>query len=361
MAAGTWWASTIASWPAPLGILSVVAPSSSAACLQRVLERGIERHRLLAVGLPHLEAELFLRGDPLQRLADERLQPRETFGGRRADVDRQLGHTRNDVEPAWLSRDDADVRGHVVAATCHLAQRQHHARPAHERVAAQLHGSRAGVVGLAGEARTEAEHPGDRRDDAEVDAIALQHGPLLDVQLQVGAELADPRRLAQPPEVEAGLGHRVRDAPALPVLQVAVPAECTAAEHPGLEAAALLVVEGDDPERAPRLDAVGLQAAHDVQRSQNAERPVVAAAGGDGVEVRAERDGLPLPRRPAADHVPGGIELGLEAQLGELLHEPGIRLCELGRPGEPRDAPALVAADPRGGLEISCQRRHGAS
>ena len=249
---------------------SVVAPSASGSRLQGVLERRIERHGLLAVRLPQLEPELLLGGDALQRLAHEGLQPRESLGGRRADVDRQLGRAGDDVEPARLRADDADVRGHVVAAARLLAEREDDARRARERVAAQLHRGRPGVVGLAGEAHAEAEHPGDRGDDAEVDATALEHGPLLDVQLEVGAELADARRLAQPAEVESGLCHRVGDAPTLPVLQVAVAAERSAPEHPGLEAAALLVVEGDDPERAARLDALGLQPAHDVQGREHA-------------------------------------------------------------------------------------------
>ena len=50
--------------------------------LQRVLERGIERHGVLPMGLPQLEAELLLGGDSLQRLAHEGLQAREPLGGR---------------------------------------------------------------------------------------------------------------------------------------------------------------------------------------------------------------------------------------------------------------------------------------
>ena len=90
------------------------------------------------------------------------------------------------------------------------------------------------------------------------------------MQLEVGAELSYARRFAQPPEVESGICHRLGYAPTLPVLQVAVPAERSAPEHPGLEAAALLVVEGDDPERAARLDALGLQPAHNVQGREHA-------------------------------------------------------------------------------------------
>jgi hypothetical protein len=112
-----------------------------------------------------------------------------------------------------------------------------------ERVAAQLHRGRPSVVRLAQEPCPEAEHAGDRRDDAEVDAGPLQHRPLLDVELEVGSDAVEAARLGEPREVEPRVGHRLRDPPPAPVLQVAVAAERPAAEHPRLEAAAFLVVE----------------------------------------------------------------------------------------------------------------------
>ncbi|MGH7357322.1 MAG: hypothetical protein ACREJR_00745, partial [Candidatus Rokuibacteriota bacterium] len=81
------------------------------------------------------------------------------------------------------------------------------------------------MVRLAEKAGAEADHPRDRGDDPEVDSGPLEHRSLLDVELEVRAHLVRPPRLVQPREVEPGLGHRLGDTAAPPVLQVAVAAE----------------------------------------------------------------------------------------------------------------------------------------
>ena len=126
------------------------------------------------------------------------------------------------------------------------------------------------MVGRAQELHAEAEEPGDRRDDAQVLSALLEHGALLDVELEVGADPVDSARLGQAVEVEAGARHRVGDTAAAPVLEIDLAAEGAAAEHPGLEAAALLVVEGHDPEGPPRLDAFRPQGADGPEGSQHA-------------------------------------------------------------------------------------------
>jgi hypothetical protein len=115
-----------------------------------------------------------------------------------------------------------------------------------------------------------AHDPDDAGDETERHAEALQHGPLLDVELEKG------RR------ERAGRG-----------------------EGGTPDAAGLLAPERDDGASAHALD--GLDRRHD------AERAVEPAALGDRVEVRAEQDGR-LARPP--EEVAGFVDLDREAGLG---------------------------------------------
>ncbi len=99
------------------------------------------------------------------------------------------------------------------------------------------------MVGLAEVADAETEQSDDPGDDPQVDAFPLEPWPLLDVQLEVTAYLLEPARVLQACELEAGLPHRLGNAARLPVAQLALPGEGPAAEHPGAEAGAFLVVE----------------------------------------------------------------------------------------------------------------------
>ena len=106
---------------------------------------------------------------------------------------------------------------------------------------------------------------------------------------------------------------------------------------------ALLVHEGDQPERALRLDAPLLEQADRLQTAEHAERAVVAAAARNRVEVRADHDRGAGASLPATDQVAGGVELHLEPELLQLAGQPGQNVAELGRPRETRDAGALAA------------------
>ena len=332
----------MASCPAPLGRRRARRALLPGRLLQPVLQVGVERDRLLAVRLVKLQPELFLARDPLELPAHERLQARKTLRRRRADVDRELRDARHDVESPRLRRDDADVGGHVAARACLVTQSQHRPRRAGKRVSAKLHRRRSRMVRLAEETRAEAEHPRDRRDDAEIDAGALKHRALLDVELQVGAHLVGSARVREPGEVETRFGHRRGDAAAAPVLEVAVAAERAAAQHPRLEAGPFLVVEGGDPDWSLRLDALGLQAPHDVERREDAEGAVVPAPAGHRVQVRAEEHRLAVACLPAADDVARRVELDCELQLGKTLRQPRVRLGELARPRKATDPAARV-------------------
>ena len=158
-----------------------------------------------------------------------------------------------------------------------------------ERVVARGHRRRARVAGAPLEDELALRVAHDPGHDAERRAEPGEHRSLLDVQLDVAA------------------GQRTSgDERAAPV------------------AAALLVAEDDDAERPPAAAR-----AHDrLEPRDDAERAVVLAARGDGVQVRARPDlGQlgPLAAKPP-DDVPDRVPLDLEPGL---LHPAG---GELARP-----------------------------
>src|SRR4029453_6956171 len=168
------------------------------------------------------------------------------------------------------------------------------------------------MVRLARERDAEAEQAADARDEAGVDALLFQHRPLLDVQLEVGADLVDATRIREALEFESAGGHRLAYAAAVPVLQVEVADEGAAPEHPGLEAAPFLVVERDDPQRAAKRSLRALQRPDDVERREHTEPAVGPASPGNGVEVGSDEDRGSFPLVPAAEHVPRRVDLRLE-------------------------------------------------
>src|SRR5205807_1554567 len=138
-----------------------------------------------------------------------------------------------------------------------------------EGVAAARHRHRAGVPGFAFEDPLAAHDPDDPLRETERHARALEHRPLLDVNL------------------EETLG------------QVGTPDEGRAAD-----AAALLVPEHDRGALADALDRL--------DRGNDAQGAVELAAVGNGIEVRARPDrGVP----GAADQVACVVDLDLEARL----------------------------------------------
>ena len=142
------------------------------------------------------------------------------------------------------------------------------------------------------------------------------------------------------------------------------PQKRAAAEQGGAEPRALLVHECRDDDRPRRLEALGAQHPHRVDRRDHAERAVEVAAMRDRVEVRARhhRPGAAVAarRRPPRQQVAGAVARDREPELGQRAADEGDRRLELRRPREPGDPAALDAvaggADPRGGGEIRGQR-----
>ena len=195
------------------------------------------------------------------------------------------------------------------------------------------------MVRLAAQPHTIAAQADDRRDDADIDVLGLEHRALLDVELEVRPDVGDAGGRVDAVEVEACRSHRVAERDAVgvdPVSEVAhvLAGEGPAAEEGSVEARALLVHEGDYPERPLGLEALLLQQPDGVEGGDHAERAVEASAAGDGVEVRADRDGRARTGLPAADEVPGRVDLDLEAELPHLVADPAVRCEELRRPGE---------------------------
>ena len=96
---------------------------------------------------------------------------------------------RDDVVRARLRRDVAD-RGDAAGETRRhrLAHAEHEGRGPEGRVAARVHRGRPGMPRLALEHDAERGRADDPRDDADVDAGAVEHRALLDVELEVAGE-----------------------------------------------------------------------------------------------------------------------------------------------------------------------------
>jgi len=97
------------------------------------------------------------------------------------------------------------------------------------------HRGGAGVVGPAVECHQQPLDPGDRGDHAQRHALALQHGPLLDVQLQVACTL--PGRQANRSAPSGSAPNFASTSPIPPPLGVP-PVQVLAGEHPGQRPAA---------------------------------------------------------------------------------------------------------------------------
>ena len=187
---------------------------------------------------------------------------------------------------------------------------------------------------------------------AERQVARLEHGALLDVQLDVGDDIAQPRaRLAHPIDIDAMGGERVGGRDAVGVTQTAneVGIVLTGGGHRAdqaeSEAGTFLVGPVDKLDRE-RGRAAGGQRAEHLQRRQHAEAAVEPAAIRNGVDVAADDEGLrraALERRP---QIAGLIDLDADR---EVRQQPALPLARSGPgigPGQPLGA-ALVSGELR--------------
>ena len=199
-------------------------------------------------------------------------------------------------------------------------------------VAPVLHRDGPGVPGRTHEPDRDPALPRDGGDDPDRQVEPLEHGPLLDVDLDV-ADRVLRRPAADPPgqrlRVAAVRPHGFGEGHALLVLapqQLRVEAIGVggAAEVGGAVAQPLLVGEADHLDRERRAVRARVQPGDAGQRDQDAERAVVAARVADRVEVGAEHQ-RPRPRaRVAADQVADRVAADLHARGAHPLgHERG--------------------------------------
>ena len=223
-------------------------------------------------------------------------------------------------------------------------------------------------------------HPGGAAHGGHGHALAVEHRSLLDVELEVGAQaLTPPGGRAHRAQVHAVLAHHGGDVAAVGVGQagqrpgIERPGHGRAAEEAAPEAGALLVgeVHQGHPVRRPLL---GGRAKH-LDGGHHAERAVEPAAGGHGVDVRADGNApLALARQPGPEvgrlvalhrHAVDRGQTGAKELAGLLpLRGPAHSPRPAGAAGQPvqlpevrDDAPGVERHQPTRSRRIACIRQ----
>src|SRR3954463_2898266 len=243
-------------------------------------------------------------------------RPRAQLVARRADVDRELGLARDDVDRARPCLDAADGADELGTGARYALDREHAFRGGSERVVAQVHRHGAGMPGGATQASAQAREAVDRSDHADRQSLGFQHRSLLDVHLYIGEQAAlRATELQAALRIETELAERLAHRSSGRVARLERPGiepagECAAAEHRRAEAHAFLVAKADHLERK-RQPAPGTREGTDAfDRRDHAEHAVVAAGVAHGVEVRAEDEARCAARAAviAADGIADRIE-----------------------------------------------------
>ena len=186
----------------------------------------------------------------------------------------------------------------------------------------------------------------------------LEHRALLDVQLEVGARaLQVGAGVVHLREIDVVAGDDVLEPLALAVLEVADLVDLEragagrGAEQAAAEARALLVgpVDEAQPDRAVAFGVL----AQDLKGGEQPQRAVEPAAGGHGVDVRADDHEAVLLAGEVGPDVAGLVGLDLDRQLLELAADQLTRLDPLVGPADA--AGAALAAGQLG--ELASDRR----
>ena len=207
-----------------------------------------------------------------------------------------------------------------------------------QRVAPQRHRHRAGVTGHAGEVRRQPRGAGYCRHHADGKVLLLQHRPLLDMQFDIGMQLAaGPRRRADMLGVEPELHHGLAHGESVSIARVEHAfvkgaGDRPAAEQRGGKPDALLVGETDDLDRKGQPYAPPVQIGDAGNRGDHAERTVPFAGVAHGVVMRSQHqagqpgtfaliaaadiaDGVEMHGHSGILH-PGQDEIGRDAMFG---------------------------------------------
>ena len=192
-------------------------------------------------------------------------------------------------------------------------------------------------------------------------AHRLEHRPLLDVQLEVGARTARDRARAAPracgprrrrSRPARRRGARPGDPPGCARCRARAAAGARRPQQAAREARALFVGEVHDGQRHGRRPA-GV-AAERLDARQHAERAVEPAAVGHRVEVAADDDGLRSCARQRDPVVAGDVGLGAQSFRASTVVEPAACVTPHRTPRHPLGAMG-VARPRRQGTEVGNQ------
>ncbi|MCY1431402.1 hypothetical protein D9M71_473690 [compost metagenome] len=270
-----------------------------------------------------------------------------------AQVHRQHQAFRYCVARPWIDADvaEGDPRPGPVLLGQAVKAREDGGQP-HEGIAAHAHGCRARVYRLPAQRQVvpaDALYPGDH---AQLQAFALENGPLLDVHLECGGQGRGPRRpLAEVADARQFRGDArallVRAAVAVGEVEGAGPD--AGADHRRRESSTLFVGPDRYLQRRAGADAGVGEGLDHLQAGQHAIDAIEAAAGGLGVQMRAaeHRRQLIIEARPAGEDVAHLVHADRATRFAAPAHEEiAANLVQVGQRLAVATAP-LRGADPR--------------
>ena len=345
-------ATSAASWRGPLGSRCEVPGHLLHGLVGELDELGVEEDRLDAPDLLPFDLDVLLGREPLARLLglpEHRGELRRVEMALVEEHGAGLDDRGDDSRPRHAAPHRADRS--VAGALGDLADVERELRRRGQRVAALVHRSRAGVGRLAPEGDLVAFDPEGAEDDAERDVHRLEHGPLLDVELQVGGGVLElgarvQRRIELDALAREHVGERIAvGVAARAELVLVFHRSCgrARAEQAAAEPGSLLVCPVDEANGDRRPAFLGY-AAQDLDPRDDVEGSVEPASVGNGVDVAADEERLlggSCQREPL---VSGLVGLLGDAEWLELPGEPFARPHPRVRPGDALGA-LLVARE----------------
>ena len=270
--------------------------------------------------------------------------------------------SRHDIERPRLDPDVTDRGdGPGEVADDELPDADHEGRRADGRVSPGAHRGRPCVPRLSLEHDRERCGADDAGDDPDVDARLLEHGTLLDVQLEVAGEGGGVAARGEDAFLAELHASELRDEE---LTATAWSGESVGGEPSGEREAAeradqrpLLVGEVDGLERDRQLEPRVLHGTKHLERADDAEGAVEPPSAPDGIEVRAEQERarLRIAGREDGGVVGGAVDPRLEACGSGPLVEPGARGEVRGRERLAIDPAVGRRADRGEGVEVGSE------
>ena len=286
----------MASWPAPEESSHDLQAAGGDRLAHGRGDAGIERGGRHLLVDARLQLDAAAHGDVAQQRQQLALRAVAHGVGRAAHVDRELHAAGDDVGRARPGVDAADGGDQVGVRGAEALDAHDHLGGGRQRIAAKAHRHRAGVAGEPAHRDDQADGAVDGRDGRARVALVVEHRPLLDVQLQIGGDVALLARAAAIGiGVAAGRGERIAHADALAVAGVEDGGlqradQRAGGEKVGRKAHALLLAERHHLDGVVEPLAAAGHVADRGDGGQHAEIAVVLAGIDHGVDVRAEHD-----------------------------------------------------------------------